>query len=169
MTTTNNARSVAFAAASHEADEARQDRRSEQIKEAAKEESPVRLFVEDVLLLFRNLRLFPFVFLPATKHAQLPGVKKHTARVAYGWTVIAVLTLLESVVLIAVAPAFVLLPGLVFLAAAGICLALIWVLAWTTWGTLVVESDAGGVDSHDFHGEKWFFLNGITTRYVITS
>ena len=155
---------VALLATARGESDSRTDQRSKQIQEAAQERSPVRLFLEDVILLAKNLRLFPYIFLPRRKVPALPGVTKHTLRSVYGWVIIFLLTLIQIPLLTLALPAFFVLPGWAFAAAAVVSLLLIYALAWTTWGTLVVESKVEGIDKSTFPEEKWFFLNGITTR-----
>lgn len=164
MTRTNHNRVFLLSASPSEDDsKSLLERKSKEIQKEAQERSPIRLFAEDVFLLFTNLALFPYVLLPLKKAVPLPGTKKRTARVAYGWTVLILLALIEGPLLIASGPAFFLLPGWIFSAAALACFLVIFSLAWTTWGGLVLESKTDAEQSK-FPNERWLYINGITTR-----
>lgn len=138
-------------------------RKSKQIQKRAQERSPARLFVEDVFLLFKNFALFPHVFIPFRTSELVPEVKKHKWRTVYGSIILLVLGVVEGPLLLAAVPAFILLPGWLFTGAALACILVVHLLASTTWGSLVAESE-NPIDQTKFQGEKWFFINGIATR-----
>jgi len=151
----------------------------------AKDESPTKLFVADLAVLLKTgLTHFLNVFLPIRTAVTLPGVEKHTVRILATYVLIAVLALFELLVLISVpfvlvfcltTPLplwFTVIPATVgYLAALGVC----WFVASLTWEHgpqgLVVNSELHGVDikGAKFEHEKWIFVNGIATRWVVES
>ena len=140
-------------------------RKSKHIQRAARARSPIRLFFEDIVLLIWNLPLFRNLARPFRAPKSLPGVESHPWRVARGWIALILLSVLEAPLLVLALPAFILLPGWLFTAGSAGCLLVIVLIASTTWGSLVVKSKVD-VDKAKFRGEKWFFINGITTRLV---
>ena len=166
MTRINQNRVFLLSASSSDEDKTSNiNRKSKEIQKVAEQRSPIRLFAEDVFLLFANLALFPYVLIPFRKVEPLPGVKTHTARVTYGWIVLTFLALVEGPLLLGSIPIFLIYPGWIFFSGALSCFLLVLFLAWTTWGSLVLRSDVE-VDETKFHTERWFYINGITTRSV---
>ncbi|KAI9708273.1 MAG: hypothetical protein M1828_003091 [Chrysothrix sp. TS-e1954] len=140
---------------------------SETLKKRAGYRSPFRLFGEDVMLLMKNWRLSLNVILPIISPDPLPGVKPESGLITRDYCLMAVLLAIELPALIAVIPAYLLLPGWVFMAGLGSLYALIWILSRTMWGDIVVDSQAklplDAKKLKQYEHEKWIFINGIST------
>ena len=141
---------------------------SDTLKRKAGYRSPLRLCGEDVLLLLKNYRLCLNVVLPLSHPKPLPGVKLDKAKITRDYCLMGLLLLIELPLLIAVFPAFILLPGWIFLAGISVAYLVIRTISSLMWGDLVVDSQAelplDGKKLKQFEHEKWIFVNGISTR-----
>lgn len=127
--------------------------------------SPIRLFMQDIWVLLRNLRYVPNTVLPWTPNPKLPGVVYSKWRDTIDNVLIIITTLLEVVLLGVGVVAVVVLPGWAIFLYAALSYALVMVFVVWMWGSLVVHSSVElPASSQRFDGERWFFLNGICTR-----
>lgn len=133
--------------------------------EAARK-SPFRLFIQDARVLFTMLPYLPCLFLPfwtSDPRAELyVSAKNLRDMVLQG-----LLFVIEILVMVLVVPAFLVLPGAVFAFATVVVGGVVWALTKVMEGPTVVYSrmDDRTVESSRRHpDERWFFINGCTTR-----
>ena len=130
----------------------------------AREESPVRLFLRDVLVLIQNLRYMPWLFLPLYVEDRDSELYITPAALHDGILLLS-LVLLE-VMLLPLSPVLLALPVLVVLFAG-----LSWgyvrsIILLPTQGPKIVRSVPGlNVDDqmNEFGDERWVFINGFLT------
>lgn len=127
--------------------------------------SPLRLFTQDVVVLITKLRYLPWTiypFLTLDPNAELSlsfrGVRDI---VLQSWLFILGMALVFAV------PAFLILPGAMFIGVAAIYFTLICIAAWPMHGPKLVyskmdESTVAKAQQHE--NERWIFVNGILTR-----
>lgn len=126
--------------------------------------SPLRLFTQDVVVLITKLLYLPWAIYPfltldpdAEMYLSLRGVGDIVLQ--------SCLLILEMAVVFAV-PAFLILPGAVFIGVAAIHITLICITAWPMHGPKLVyskmdESTVAKAQQHE--NERWIFVNGILT------
>lgn len=130
-------------------------------------ESPVRLFLLDVLVLIQNMRYLPWLFLPLYASNQDSELYVTSAALYDGIPLLTLCVL--DVVLLPLSPVLLVLPVLVVLFA-GISWAYVrWLLLLPTQGPRIVRSTLGleiNDPMHDFGDERWVFINGFCTGYI---
>lgn len=132
--------------------------------EAARK-SPFRLLTQDIAVLVTKLQYLPWILRPfwtsdpnAELYLSLRGMRN---MVLQSW-----LFILEMTILFCGVPAFLILPGTMFLGMAAVFFTLICVVAWPMHGSKLVysEMDEGTVAKAQEHeDERWIFVNGCTT------
>ena len=129
-------------------------------------ENPIRLFFQDLRVLATMLPYLPWVMLPfktTDQNAELyQSVKGLRDAFLQGW-----LFFLENLLLLFIIPAYLILPGALFLFALSICFLSIFIAAWPMQGSRILYSKMGknttlSAQSHE--SERWIFVNGIITR-----
>ncbi|MCJ1467638.1 hypothetical protein MMC07_006263, partial [Pseudocyphellaria aurata] len=135
--------------------------------EAARE-SPIRLLTQDIAVLVTKLQFLPWVLRPfwtsdpdAELYLSLRGMRDI---VLQSW-----LFVLEMTALIFAIPAFLVLPGTMFLGMAAVFFTLICAVAWPMHGSKLVYSkmDEGTVTKAQQHeDERWIFVNGCMTTHT---
>ena len=131
----------------------------------ASRKNPLRLLIEDLGVLLRMLRYLPWVLTPfrtSDNGAELYISPRNMLDIILnGW-----LFLLQTVLLFIAIPAFIILPGGVFLLAASLCVVIILVSAWPMQGPRIAysrmdEKTMAVAKQHD--SERWLFINGCMT------
>lgn len=132
--------------------------------EAARK-NPLRLLLQDLGVLIKMLRYLPWTMMPfrtSDKGAELYISPKTMLDVILNtW-----LILFQSILLLVAIPAFIILPGGIFLLSAALCIVVILVTAWPMQGQRIAYSimDERTATIAKQHGsERWIFVNGIMT------
>lgn len=131
----------------------------------AARQDPIRLMIEDAAVLLRLLLYVPNIFAPfptRDKDAELyPSLAN--AKVGFLQTLLA---LLQVLFLVTAIPAFVSLPGGIFLAVTALgCLAC-YLISWPMQGPPITFSnmdDSTKAQAEQHRDERWVFVNGICT------
>ena len=131
----------------------------------ASRQDPIRLMIADAGVLFRLLRLVPKVISPfSTKNKNAEFyLSLANAKVGFLQTVLVLIQLLSLVLVI---PAFVWLPGGVFLAATALCCLACYLITLPMQGPPINFSnmdDSTKVLVEQHKNERWVFVNGICT------
>ena len=125
--------------------------------------SPVQLFFRDVKVLFRQLRLLPWLFLPFPSKAQYAELSPRTRIHKSGETVLQVLLfVLETTLLLTFIPTFILLPGSVSLPAMILALLLIYLISLPMSGPATAKSKTETKNDR-YQNERWVFINGCAS------
>ncbi|KAF2139314.1 uncharacterized protein K452DRAFT_75157 [Aplosporella prunicola CBS 121167] len=127
--------------------------------------SPIRLLIQDALVLFENLEYIPNVFLPNRTLKPLPGVDKSRIMSVRDTILTLNVLILELTIMVIAVPASLYLRGwqmCLFIAAV---MMTIYLLELPMWGGLIVHSQIELEDSNKFGKERWHFINGIATNY----
>lgn len=132
--------------------------------EAARK-SPLLLLMQDLVVLITKLPYLPWIIRPfltsdpnAEMYLSLRGLRDITLQ--------SCLFILETAVIFFAIPAFLILPGAMFIGVATIIFTLICVVAWPMHGSKLVYSnmDASTVAKAQQHeNERWIFINGCLT------
>ena len=133
----------------------------------ATRQDPISLMIQDASVLLRLWRLVPNIILPfftSDTHAEFHLCP---ANVMVGCLQI-LLTIIQLLYLVLVVPAFVSLPGGVFLAATALCCLVCYFATLPMQGrtmnySKVDDSIKALVEQHK--NERWVFVNGICTGY----
>ncbi|MCJ1265575.1 hypothetical protein MMC22_005455 [Lobaria immixta] len=135
--------------------------------EAARK-SPLRLLTQDVAVLISKLPYLPWIIRPfltsdpnAEFYLSLRGVRDIVLQ--------SFLFILETVVLLSAVPAFLVLPGAMFIGVAALFFTLICIAAWPMHGSKLVyskmdESTVSKAQQHE--NERWIFINGCLTTHT---
>ncbi|KAL8995003.1 MAG: hypothetical protein Q9169_005179 [Polycauliona sp. 2 TL-2023] len=139
----------------------------EKYTERALRTSPMWLLVKDAGVLLTVLPYLHLLFVPMSNKSKTEQPQSVSKLKSVGNTVTQiVLGLLELVLLILFIPAFVALPGLIFLGVALICVSVIRLIAWPAQGPRILYStdppSTSPATNHHPH-ERWVFINGIGT------
>ena len=134
----------------------------------ASRQNPIRLFLNDAAVLFTVLQYAPWIIIPfrtSDKSCELyVGPSSARDLLLQGW-----LSVVEITFLVAAIPVIMLLPGIMSVAIAVMCCALIIVLSWPMQGPRIAYSmmDGDTVLSAEQHGsERWLFVNGCATGHA---
>lgn len=132
--------------------------------EAARK-SPLRLLIEDIVVLITKLPYLPWVLRPfltsdpnAELYLSLRGVRDIVIQGG--------LFILEMAAMIFAVPAFCILPGAMFIAVAAVFFTLICIVAWPAHGSKLVYSkmdDSTVAKAQKHEHERWIFVNGCIT------
>ena len=130
------------------------------VSKRALQQSPIHLFLRDTLVLFKLLRYFPWLFLPrpvkngkVKPYANGPSPREIAIQ--------CLLFFLELILVIAFIPAYIVLPGGIFLLALASSFLLIRLVAWPLAGPRIVSSNGTTSIKQDNHSnESWIFING---------
>lgn len=132
----------------------------------ASRKSPLRLLLKDLGVLIRMLQYLPSLCSPfrtSDKSAELYVSPANMLDIVLnGW-----LLLLESILLLLAIPAFLVLPGGIFLLAATVCIIVILASAWPMQGQGVAYSrmdEKTTAIAKQHESERWLFINGCMTR-----
>lgn len=131
----------------------------------AAQQDPIRLIIADTAVLLRLLLYVPNIFAPfftRDKDAELyPSVAN--AKVVFLQVLLA---LLQVLFLVTAIPAYVSLPGGVFLAATALGCLTCYLLSWPMQGPPIIFSnmdDTTKAQAEQHRDERWVFVNGICT------
>ncbi len=128
----------------------------------AARQSPIRLFFEDAGVLLRLLPYLPNVFLPLK--ADNPSNELYLSLASVRDIIIqSLLFIIETLVLILAIPAFLVLPGLVSLAALALICLSIWLIAKPMEGPRIAYSNMNENTlalAEQRKDERWVFVNG---------
>ena len=130
----------------------------------ASQQSPARLFLQDTLVLFRLLRYLPWLFLPL-KSTNADG-KSYTDNSDFVERSLQILLfIIETLVVVLAIPAFIVLPGLLFLAATGVVFLIVQLLSYPLSGPSPILSNTAPLTSQQHPSERWVFLNGCASGH----
>lgn len=135
----------------------------------AARESPFLLLLRDVGILLKMLPYIPYVIIPfftSDKSAELYLSFKGTSDIGLQ----GVLFVVEFLLLLFTVPAFLVLPGTIILAAAGLAWLIIYVVAFPLHGSPIVYANMADETKEKAKGlenEKWLFINGCLTGYGV--
>jgi hypothetical protein len=134
--------------------------------EAARK-NPLRLLLQDLGVLIKMMRYLPWTIIPfrtSNKGAELYISPTNMLDIVLNsWLVV-----FQSILLLIAIPAFIILPGGVFLLSAALCIVVILVTAWPMQGQRIAYSrmDERTAAIAKRHGsERWVFVNGIMTGW----
>ncbi|KAL8766979.1 MAG: hypothetical protein Q9209_006391 [Squamulea sp. 1 TL-2023] len=128
---------------------------------------PLSLLWKDAGVLLTVLPYLPFLFLPLNTQAKEKKEKSTSKLNSTRDIVIQVfLCLLQTILLTLFIPALISLPGILFIAAALLCVLILRLIAWPTHGSRILysvdpPSTTPALSPHP--GERWVFINGICT------
>ena len=131
----------------------------------AARQDPMRLMIEDTVVLFRLFRFIPTTFAPfftKNKDAEL-YIGLANAKVGFLQTLLA---LIQILFLVLVIPAFVSLPGGIFSAATALFCLASYLITLPMQGPAINFSNMDGctkVLAEQHRNERWVFVNGICT------
>lgn len=131
----------------------------------ASRKSPLRLLVQDVGVLVRMLPYLPWLFIPLRtpdKTAELHGSLSNMLDFLLNSS----LFLFQSILLLVAVPAFLILPGGVWLLAALLCVLATLLAAWPMQGSRIAYSrmdDKTTAIAKQHESERWLFINGCMT------
>lgn len=132
--------------------------------EAARK-SPLRLLIQDLVVLITKLPYLTWIIRPfqtsdpnAEMYLSLRGLRDMALQ--------SCLFILETAVILFALPAFLILPGAMFIGVATIIFTLIYIVAWPMHGSKLVyshmdESTIAKAQQHE--NERWIFINGCMT------
>lgn len=133
----------------------------------ASRENPLRLLLRDAGVLSTLLQYLPWLVIPfrtSDKSCELyVGPSSARDLLLQGW-----LSILEITFLVAAIPVTMILPGMLSVAIATVCCAVVYLLSWPMRGSRIAYSimDDDTIASADQHGsERWLFVNGCATGY----
>lgn len=133
--------------------------------QAARHQDPIRLMVEDAGVLLRQFRLIPNIISPFFTREKDSEFYLSLENVKVGFLQ-TVLALIQVLFLLLVIPAFVWLPGGVFLAATALCCLACYLITLPMQGPAINQSNMDDVTTtlaKQHKNERWVFLNGICT------
>ncbi|KAL8784899.1 MAG: hypothetical protein Q9213_003712 [Squamulea squamosa] len=128
---------------------------------------PLSLLLKDAGILLTVLPYLPFLFLPLnTKVKEKKEKSTSKLKSTRDNAIQALLCLLQTIILILFIPALISLPGILFFAAALLCVLILRLIAWPTQGPRILysvdpPSTSSALNPHP--GERWVFINGICT------
>ncbi|KAL8700840.1 MAG: hypothetical protein Q9201_005233 [Fulgogasparrea decipioides] len=128
-------------------------------------QGPLWLLFKDTIILITVLPYLPLLFFPL-KSKNGSDQSQWSFASILGNIVQALLCLVETVLLVAVFPALISIPAILFVAAAIASVLLIKLIAWPTQGPRVIKSkmDADTLKlAMEHKDERWIFINGICT------
>ena len=132
---------------------------------AAARQDPIFLMIQDLGVLFRLLRFVPKILSPFSAEDKNDELYLSAANVKVGFLQ-ALLALIQLLFLVMVVPAFVSLPGGVFLAATVLCCLACYILTLPMQGPPILFSkldDSTKILAERNKNERWVFVNGICT------
>ena len=131
----------------------------------AARQDPIRLMFEDAVVLLR-LRLYVLnIFAPFSTKDRDAEFYPSLANAKVG-LLQTLLALVQVLFLVLVIPAFVSLPGSVFLAATALCCLACYLISWPMHGPSINFSNMDDVTkahAEQHRDERWVFVNGICT------
>ena len=131
----------------------------------AARQDPIRLMIEDIVILIRLLRFVPNILAPfctTDKHDEL-YMSFTNATIGFLQTLLALIQLFSLVMVI---PAFVSLPGGVFSAATALCCLACYLITLPMQGPPINFSNMDSSTkalAEQYRNERWVFVNGICT------
>ncbi|KZF22895.1 hypothetical protein L228DRAFT_139030 [Xylona heveae TC161] len=131
---------------------------------AAASDSPLRLFVGDIAVLLAQIPYIIDAFLPLRTKDHLAELYP-TPKNIRNSIILLVVSVLETVVLFALFPAFFLFPGLAFAVGIFVVFLILYLLCLPLQGKRVVFAAQNPADWQKFSKERWVFVNGIMTSH----
>ena len=135
----------------------------------AARQSPLRLLMQDAGVLVTMLPYLPNIFLPLKAKDQscelYPNLLGLRDAVLQGW-----LFIMETLLLLLIVPAILILPGVISLAAFAMCCLTIYLASHPMDGSRIAYSNLDGetlVMAEQHKDERWLFVNGCATGYDI--
>lgn len=130
----------------------------------ANRQGPLWLLLKDTGILLSVLPYLPLVFWPLKSKN---GDHEKTSWASIRDLLIqGLLFIVETIMMILFIPAFIALPGILFLAVLVACCLLVKLIAWPTQGPRIVQSNMSSEtlrESSNHPHERWIFINGICT------
>lgn len=153
------------------------EQESARLLRAAAQESPAYLFVRDAFVLFKNLGYVFKTVRPFRQPSPLPGVTPNECLFIRDIVLVVLLLLIQAVLLVAAIiaiPFFPFMQGWMVAAFIAFAYGITFLLERPMWGRsighFVVESKVQLDAQYQSKSaeEKWFFVNGIATRHVLS-
>ena len=126
---------------------------------------PIRLMIEDTVVLFRLFRFIPKTLAPFFTTNKDAELYMSIANAKVGFLQV-LLALIQFLFLVLVIPAFVLLPGGIFFAATALFCLACYLIALPMQGLAIISSNMDSctkVLAEQHRNERWVFVNGICT------
>ena len=132
---------------------------------AAHRQNPIRLMVKDTGVLLRSFSFIPNIVSPLITRDKDSELYPSLENVKIG-LLQALLALIQSLFLVVVIPAFLLLPGAVFLGGTALCCLTCYLITLPMQGPSINFAnmdDATRALAAQHEDERWVFVNGICT------
>ncbi|KAK8151521.1 hypothetical protein IWX90DRAFT_94577 [Phyllosticta citrichinensis] len=128
--------------------------------------SPIRILLRDIVLLCKNLKYAPLAFQPRVPLKELPQLEYQDHVTPHRDVVlVAFATALEAILGLIAAPLVLFLSGWLVMLLLGLAYGVLLALLEAVRGPLIVVSRVDMTPYKALDKEKWYFVNGVGTRY----